>query len=75
MAHVQIRIGQADGDDRLASVVVDGVDLTKAVLAEGFAVEFNNPIQGKSLVTMTLRVDRLDMDLPDSVLNATQMEV
>lgn len=69
MTHLSIRIGTADGDDRGAKVVVDGVDITKAVLADGFAVEFKHEPAPHAVVSMQLRVDRLDMDLPEAVLN------
>lgn len=67
MSHVSIRIGAIPDDRRSAQVVVDGVDITKAVLAEGFAVEFPQD-SPHAVVSMRLRVDRLDMDLPDAVL-------
>ena len=70
MAHVSIRIGVVEGDDRAACVLVDGVDITKSVLAEGFAVEFVNDATPYAVVSMRLRTDRLDMDLPQAVLDA-----
>lgn len=72
MSHVQIRIGRDDADDRGAQVVVDGVDITKAVLADGFAIDITDYPKPSAVVTMRLRVDRLDMDLPESVLNVIE---
>mgnify|MGYP000923125607 CR=1 FL=1 len=69
MTHLSIRIGTADGDPRGAKVVVDGVDITKAVLADGFAVEFLHDPAPHAVVSMRLRIDHLDMDLPEAVLN------
>lgn len=73
MPHVSIRIGPDENDDRDARVVIDGVDITKAVLAEGFAVDFTRVLgmepYPKAVVSMRLMVDRLDMDLPEGVLN------
>ena len=68
MPHVQIRYGSEGGGVPPASVVVDGVDITDAVLRDGFGVEF--PDDHHAIVSMRLRADRLDVDLPGAVLEA-----
>lgn len=78
MTHVEIRYGvdKTSADDRGACVKVDGVDITRAVLAEGFAVDFNrDPSQPHhATVTLRLRADQLDLDMPDAVLDAIRHE-
>lgn len=75
MANVYIRIGTDESDKRPAKVVVDGVDMTEHVLAAGFAVQMPAiPGEDHAVVTMRIRADRLEMDLPQSVLDATAVE-
>lgn len=64
MTHVQITAGRDE-----VKVVIDGVDVTKSVLAEGFGVTFDEAGR-KPLVHMTLAPTFLDLGLPDAVLDA-----
>lgn len=73
MPHVQIRYGAEGGGVRPASVVVDGFDITDAVLREGFGVEF--PDDHHAIVSMRLRVDRLVMDLPAAIVETLLVDV
>ena len=73
MAHVQIRYGSEGGGVPPASVVVDGVDITDAVMKDGFGVEF--PADHHAVVSMRLRVNRLDLDLPAAVVDAVGVDV
>lgn len=66
MAHVQIA-SEADGG---YVVSVDGVDVTHAVLARGFAVEFPPIEDGPALVHMTVLAETLEVDLPDAIVDA-----
>jgi hypothetical protein len=64
MAHVEIK------QDRIGTtqVVIDGVDVSRAILREGFSVQPSN--DGTWLVTLSVRADRLTADLPDAVIAA-----
>ncbi|MGH3349306.1 MAG: hypothetical protein ACRDPS_01475 [Nocardioides sp.] len=66
MAHVLIH---HDADAPKASLVVDGVDLTRSVLDLQVAVcpdGFDKP----SVVTVELAADVLDLDVPQALLDA-----
>lgn len=65
MAHVQITAGPGE-----TKLLVDGVDITESVLAEGFGIDFSKVPAGPVVVSMKLRTDRLDLDLPDSIIDA-----
>lgn len=66
MAHVQIR----QGDSRLSlQIVVDGVDLSKHILTDGFGLVQVGDVWG---VAMVLVPDALDVDLPDAVVEAVR---
>lgn len=66
MAHVQIA-SEADGG---YVVTVDGVDISHAVLAEGFNVEFETT---PARLHMTVLAETLEVDLPDAVLDALRL--
>lgn len=72
MAHVQIKAGS--GIPGSGQVIVDGVDMTDCILAEGFAINCPREPSGQWSVTMTLAADSLDVDLSDAVLNALRVE-
>lgn len=69
MAHIQIAYGTPADGHPAARVLVDGVDITDAVLADGFGVEFEHDTR-RAVVSMKLRADRLDLELPDSIIDA-----
>jgi len=64
MTHVQITAGREE-----VKVIIDGVDVTKSVLAEGFGVTFDEAGR-KPVVHMTLMPKVLDLDLPAALLDA-----
>ncbi len=69
MAHVQI----APTDDGAYRLLVDGVDISKAVLADSVRIGFETgTIGGRRIPTVQieLAVDRIGLDLPDAVLEA-----
>lgn len=71
MAHVQIH-QNSDGSGR---VLVDGVDLSMHILADGFRIE--NLGGGKTdpaRVHMTVVADTLDVDLPEAVIEAVRQD-
>ncbi|MCZ3386330.1 MAG: hypothetical protein LH630_05065 [Actinomycetia bacterium] len=68
MAHVQIHLSAAKPKD--ARVMVDGIDITRSVMAEGFAVTIESELGRASTVSMVVAADTLDVDLPDAVLQA-----
>lgn len=74
MANVSIRIGTTEDDKRPACVVIDGVDMTDHILATGFAVQLPNHPHERAVVTMSIRADRLDLDLPEAVIDAVAVE-
>lgn len=65
MTHVLFRSNPAEPD--VFDLIVDGHDLTMAVLRDGFKVELCD--EG-ARVTMVIAADVLEMDLPGSVLAA-----
>jgi len=65
MAHLQLTYGGSE-----TQMVLDGVDITKAVLVDGFAIDFGKGDGKPAVVSMKVRVDRVDVDLPDAVLEA-----
>lgn len=74
MAHVQIRTGSATENGAPVQVLVDGVDLTWHIAAEGFEIHgLNNAAFEKPVVKMQVVCDSLDVDLPESVLKALAM--
>lgn len=56
------------GPPEKAAVILDGVDITHAVLAEGFGVEFPEHPAGEAIVRLRLRADSLDIELPEGVV-------
>jgi hypothetical protein len=55
-----------------AAVVIDGMDITHAVLADGFGVEFPQATddKGAAIVRLRLRPDVLTIDLPEGIVVA-----
>lgn len=56
------------------SLVVDGVEMNKKILAEGFAVELSTDLGQPDRVHMIVAADVLDLDLPDAVVTALRQE-
>lgn len=63
MSHVQIKTGSE------FLVAIDGVDITKYVLAEGFSVTLPTSPDEEAKVHLVLAVDDLDLDLIEAVVN------
>lgn len=61
MAHVQITLGSSK-----TIVRVDGVDISKSVLAEGFEVDLQST---PAAVRMTVSANLLEVDLPDATVD------
>lgn len=77
MAHVQFRTGSAVTNGHESELIVDGVDITTHVLAEGFSISESDdpdPLAREWVVKLTLAADTLDVDLPDAVLAVTREE-
>ncbi|MCL8026321.1 hypothetical protein [Nocardioides bruguierae] len=71
MAHISLRIGGATPDDpRPARLVIDGVEITGSVLRDGFAIALAEGPDDRAVVSLRIRADRLDLDMPDAVLQA-----
>lgn len=66
MAHVQIR---HDAEAQTASLVIDGKDITKSVLELRVDV-CPDGVNRPSVVTVEVLADVLDLDLPQSLLDA-----
>ena len=67
MSHVEIK--KVDGHPPV--LLVDGVNLSNSVLADGFKIEFaDDRDRFAAYVHMTVAAEVLDADLPDSVLVA-----
>lgn len=69
MAHFSL----TPGDDGGYSTMLDGFDLTPYLLREGFSIrpESDASFPDRMRVTMTISVDKLDVDLPDALVDAT----
>lgn len=67
MAHVQIR-PNGRGAYKL---MVDGVDISEAVLAESVRIEFD--AAARPTLRMSLAADTLDADLVDSVIESMRV--
>lgn len=63
MTHVKITSQRG-----CASIIVDGVDLSRTVLAENFAVSVSTDPEAPSTVSLTLAPDILDLDLPEAAI-------
>lgn len=63
MAHIKLGLAEAGKYELL----VDGVDLSLSVMAEGFGIDFTGPVP---VVMMQLAADALEMDLPEAVVEA-----
>ena len=63
MTHVKISTSRDAG-----SIVVDGVDISRAVLAEGITVAVSTAPGAPSMVSLTLVADILELDLPEAVV-------
>ena len=72
MARVQVR---RDADSGTVQLLVDGHDLSNAVLTEGFVIVPYGAGTTRFLVRLTVRADELDADLPDSVIEALRSDV
>ena len=73
MAHVQFRTGDATTNGKIAQLVVDGVDITDHVLAEGFEIKSSKPGDPNAEWIVQFRVSaHLDVELPAAVVYATQ---
>lgn len=74
MAHVQIsaaRRGPALENGKTVMVKVDGVDLTDSLLADGLGIEWPQDVTIEDpIVVLRLAADVLDIDLPQSLLDA-----
>lgn len=77
MAHVQIHAKSASiidgvyGDDQECTVMVDGIDITDSVLADGFAIEWPEDMTRQNpIVCLRLSADILDIDMPRALLDA-----
>lgn len=70
MPHVQLRTGRACTNGGAAQLIVDDVDITMAVLADGFSLDIGEPGLTPATITMSIQVDDLDLDLPDAVINS-----
>lgn len=68
MAHVQISMGE--GVPGTARIEIDGVDVSKIVAVDGFGVSFPNDPGGVATVTLPVIPSRLDIDLPDALIEA-----
>lgn len=71
MTHVQLR-NHPDGGSApgVFQLLVDGVDLSRAVLAGSVTIETPVGFTECARVTMTVAADTLDVDLPASVIEA-----
>lgn len=58
--------------DGKAELVVDGHDITRHVLAEGFRIELSDVPMGPARVHMILAATEFDVDLPDAVLDVAR---
>lgn len=72
MAHVRIRSGE--GVPATASIEVDGVDISRHVLAYGFGVEFPEEPDGVAHIKCRIVAKSLDLDLPGAVIEALRAE-
>lgn len=74
MAHIQIHAnprGAQGSDDPVFRMVVDGVDITSAVLGDGFSIEWPDDLTYlPAIVNLRLSADVLDLDLSQSLLDA-----
>lgn len=68
MTHVQF--SNSPGDPERFKIVVDGVDLSMAVLRRGFRIETTEDDFAPPSVTMIVGADVLEVDLPEAVIVA-----
>lgn len=72
MAHVILRVGSAVKNGERAELIVDGVDITSHVIDDGmFAITTNG---GEWGVRLTLAVESLEAEIPESVLTSVVQE-
>lgn len=69
--HVEIGRNERGGH----TLIVDGVDLSRKVLTEGFTVRFGGSPADPDLVTLTVAADTLDIDLPAAAVEAFRQDV
>lgn len=48
------------------ALIIDGVDVSRQVLADGFSINISEFADERSTVTVTFIADRLDVDLEDA---------
>lgn len=72
MTHVSIRMGGKYENGKSVEVMVDGTDITSAILRDGFGVTFGSAPEEKSILHLQIIADELDIDLPDSVIDAVK---
>lgn len=74
MAHVQIHAKPMSSDearDQEFTLTIDGVDISSSVLADGFEIELPDTFpRDAPIVALRLTADVLDLDLPQSLLDA-----
>lgn len=68
MAHVQIKVPADNGD--AVSIIIDGVEMNRHILAEGFAVNFGKNPEDEVSVSMRMAATPLEIDLPEAVIVA-----
>ena len=71
MAHVQIKSPGPEGNPSI-QVIVDGVDMSREMMAEPFSLDFGDPHDPARETTLTVAIacDSLDVDVPEAVLDA-----
>lgn len=76
MASIQFRTGSAATNGLQAQIVVDGADITRHVMADGFSIGPSRPGDPNSewVVRMTLVARPIDVDLPEAVIEATRSD-
>lgn len=70
MAHVKIN---AKGSG-VTEVIVDGVNMTRDIMVAGFGVTFPESEFDVARVHMVVAADTLEMDLPESVIEALRVQ-
>lgn len=75
MSNIIFRAGSAATNGHRAELIVDGVDITERILAEGFKIDRTGLGEfDQWYVQVRLPVDSLEVELPEAVVRASREE-